>query len=88
MIAIDYFTKWGEAKALTTIVVKKMVQLCYKNIVCWTGIPYKIVSNNGLQFDCNEFQKLCDDLEIKKGFFTVINRQTNGQVEAINKTLK
>ena len=65
-----------------------MVQFCYKNIVCRYGIPNKIVSDNGLQFDSAEFRKFCDDLDIKKGFSAVIHPQANGQVEAVNKILK
>lgn len=55
IVAIDYFTKWVKTKPLKLITTKKMVQLCYKNIVCRYRIPYKIVSDNGLQFNCAEF---------------------------------
>ena len=88
VVAVDYFTKWVEAEPLSTITSKRMVQFCYKNIVCRYGIPNKIVSDNGLQFDSAEFRKFCDDLDIKKGFSAVIHPQANGQVEAVNKILK
>ena len=41
-----------------------------------------------MQFDCNKFKEFCDKLEIKKSFSTVVRPQANGQVEAINKTIK
>ena len=48
----------------------------------------RIVSNNGTQFDSNEFHDFCDDLGIKKSFSSVDHPQTNGHVEAINKIIK
>lgn len=51
---------------MKTITAKKMVQFWYMNIICQYGISYKIVSNNGLQFDYLEFGKFCDDLGINK----------------------
>lgn len=78
VIAVNYFTKWAEAEPLNTIMVKKMVQFCYKNIVCHYGNSHKIVLDNGLLFDSVEFLKFCDDLDIKKGFSVVIHPQANG----------
>ncbi|GKA44084.1 reverse transcriptase domain-containing protein, partial [Tanacetum coccineum] len=53
IVAIDYFTKWIEAKAVATVAtitgnqVKKFV---WDNIVCRFGLPGEIVSDNGKQF--------------------------------------
>lgn len=88
IVAVDYFTKWVEVELLKSITVEKIVKFCYNNIICQYGIPHKIVSDNGLQFDCPEFRKFCEDLGIKKSFSVVIHPQANGQVEAINKILK
>lgn len=88
VVTIDYFTKWVEAEPLKSITTKKMVKFYYKNIICHYGIPHKIISDNGLQFDCPEFGKFCDNLGIKKGFSVVIHLPANRQVEAINKVLK
>ena len=41
-----------------------------------------------MQFDNNDFCDFCDDLGIKKSFFSVDHLQTNGQVKAINKIIK
>ncbi|KAK1404815.1 hypothetical protein POM88_004420 [Heracleum sosnowskyi] len=54
----------------------------------WFGIPYKLVSDNGKQFDGKEVRKLCDDLKIKKDFATVYNPQSNGKTEDVNKIIK
>ena len=44
----------------------KIKKFIYKNIVCRYGVPYTIVSDNGTQFDYDEFKEFCDDLQIKK----------------------
>ncbi|XP_017239882.1 uncharacterized protein LOC108212672 [Daucus carota subsp. sativus] len=52
------------------------------------GIPYKLISDNGKQFDSKELRCLCDDLGIKKDFAAVYHPQSNGQTEAVNKIIK
>ena len=47
-----------------------------------------IVSDNGTQFDSEQFREFCNELGIKKSFSSVSHPQTNGQVEAINKIIK
>ncbi|XP_074346871.1 uncharacterized protein LOC141685681 [Apium graveolens] len=51
MVAVDYFTKWAEAMPLATITAKKIRGFVFNSIVCRFGIPYKLVSDNGKQFD-------------------------------------
>ncbi|XP_074352271.1 uncharacterized protein LOC141691431 [Apium graveolens] len=43
------------------------------------GIPYKLVSDNGKQFDCKKLRQLCEELKIKKEFAAVYHPQSNGQ---------
>ena len=58
------------------------------SIMCRFGIPYKLISDNGKQFDNKELRDLCNDLGIKKNFAAVYHPQSNGQTEAINKIIK
>ena len=51
-------------------------------------MPHTIVSDNGTQFDWDKFKEFYDDLQIKKVFLSVTRAQANGQVEAVNKTIK
>ncbi|GKC49445.1 reverse transcriptase domain-containing protein [Tanacetum coccineum] len=50
IVATDYFTKWMEAKPLATITGKQVVNFTCDNIVCRSGIPATIITNNGTQF--------------------------------------
>ena len=88
VVAVDYFTKWPEAKPLAVISSKKFQEFIWESIICHFEVPYEIVSDNGTQFDNNEFRDFCDDLGIKKNFSLVDHPQKNGQVEVINKIIK
>ena len=88
MVAVDYFTKWAEAKPLATISSKKVQNFVWVAIICRFGIPHEIISNNGTQFDSKEFKEFCSELGIKKSFSSVDHPQTNGQVKAVNKIVK
>ena len=88
MVAIDYFTKWAEAEPLATITSKKFLNFVVKRIICRFGLPKKIVSDNGTQFDSDLFTEFCKRYGIVKSFSSVAYPQANGQVEAVNKTLK
>ena len=77
VITVDYFTKWAEAKPLAMISSKKVQEFVWESIVCRFRIPHKIVSDNGTQFDSNEFRDFCDDPGIKKCFSLVDHPKTN-----------
>ena len=66
VVVVDYFTKWVETEALTSITPRKIKEFVYKNIVFQYGAPHTIVSNNDKQFDCSEFKDFCNDLQLKK----------------------
>lgn len=88
VVAIDYYTKWVEAEPLSEITEAQMTSFVFRNIVCRFGIPHSLVSDNGTQFNSAELKKLCSELGIKKHFSSVAHPQSNGQVEAVNKTIK
>ena len=88
VVAVNYFTKWAEAKPLSTISSKKVQEFVWESIICWFGIPYKIISDNSTQFNSKKFREFYDELGIKKSFSSVDHPQTNGQVEAVNKIIK
>ena len=62
MVAVDYFTKWVEVEALASITPSKIKEFVYKNIACHYGLPHTIVSDNGKQFNYDEFKEFCDNL--------------------------
>ncbi|XP_024027819.1 uncharacterized protein LOC112093492 [Morus notabilis] len=88
IVAIDYYTKWIEAKALTTTMEVACTNFMQNNIVCRFRVPHSIVSDNGKQFDNVSTRRFCSSLGIRKDFSAPIHPQSNGQVEAVNKILK
>lgn len=66
----------------------KNQRFMFNSILCRFGILYKLVSDNGNQFDSKEIKQLCEDLGIKKDFTSVYHSQSNGQTEDINKIIK
>ncbi|KAL5552138.1 hypothetical protein UlMin_002314 [Ulmus minor] len=60
----------------------------WKNIICRFGVPRELVSDHGTQFENEKLQSICDHLGIKKIFSSPAHPKSNGQVEAVNKTIK
>ena len=65
LVAIDYFTKWVEAKALAIITEAKIRNFVWKNIICRFGISMMIISDNKRQFDNQGFKDLCSNHGIR-----------------------
>ena len=82
IVVVDYFTKWIEAKPLTTITIHQVQQFVWKDIICRYGVPYTIIIDNGRQFIDKELVKLYTGLGIKHITSSVEHSQTNGQAEA------
>ncbi|GJY49563.1 reverse transcriptase domain-containing protein [Tanacetum coccineum] len=87
IVAIDYFTKWMEAKPLATITGKQVVNFAYDNIVCRFGIPATIITDNGTQFVNDPFKKWAEKLKIQLISTSVYHPQGNRAVERANKSL-
>ncbi|CAL9017895.1 unnamed protein product, partial [Prunus brigantina] len=50
IVAIDYFTKWIEAEALSSTEEADVEQFIWRNIICRFGFPQSLVTDNGLHF--------------------------------------
>nr|GEZ29230.1 reverse transcriptase domain-containing protein [Tanacetum cinerariifolium] len=87
IVAMDYFTKWIEAKAVATITGGQVKKFVWDNIVCRFGIPGEIISDNSKQFADNPFKDWCDKLNITQRFASVKHPQSNGLVERANRSL-
>ncbi|GJT59502.1 reverse transcriptase domain-containing protein [Tanacetum coccineum] len=88
IVAMDYFTKWIEAKVVATITGNQVKKFVWDNIVCRFGLPGEIVSVNGKQFSDNPFKDWCDKLNIVQRFASVKHPQSNGLVERANRSLR
>lgn len=87
LVAIDYFTKWAEAEALANIRDTDVKKFVWKNIITRFGVPDALVTDNGLQFDSKAFRTFYSELGIRNKYSTPAYPQSNGQAEAVNKTI-
>ena len=87
LVCTDYFTKWVEAEPLANIRDVDVKRFIWKNIVTRFGVPYALISDNGLQFDSKAFRKYGSDLGIKNKYSILAYPQGNGQAKAVNKVI-
>ena len=87
LVAIDYFTKWVEAKSYKVLNSKKVAIFIKENIFCRYGLPGEIISDNGSHFD-GECEELLAEFKITRHKSSPYRPMTNGAVEAANKTLE
>jgi hypothetical protein len=87
IVAMDYFTKWPEARALKEATAKEVSKFIYEEIVCRHGCPKRILSDRGTHFNNKVVEELLSKFNVKHGFSTPYHPKTNGLVERFNKTL-
>jgi hypothetical protein len=84
VVAVEYFSKWIEAKPLATITSVTVQKFFWQNIVCRFGVPKAITVDNGTQFDAEAFKGFCDQIGTKIHFASVRHLESNGLVERAN----
>ncbi|KAL5793357.1 hypothetical protein ACOSP7_001951 [Xanthoceras sorbifolium] len=88
IVAVDYFTKWAEAKPLVRITEQNTTDFMRKSIIYRVRVLDTIISDNGTQFDNLNFSEFCRGWGIRNYYASVAHPQTNGQVETVNKIIK
>jgi IS30 family transposase len=84
VVAVEYFSKWIEAKPLATITLVMVQKFFWQNIVCRFGVPKAITVDNGTQFDAETFKDFCDRIGTKIYFASLRHPESNGLVERAN----
>ena len=59
VVAVDYFSKWIEAKPLVNITSFSVRKFFWQNIICRFGVPEELVVDNGKQLDNEMFKEFC-----------------------------
>jgi Integrase zinc binding domain/Integrase core domain len=88
VVAVDHFTKWPEARALTEADAQSIVRFLYEDIICRHGVPTILSSDQGTEFVNEMITALTDVYKISHIKTTTYHPQGNGQVERTNQTLK
>nr|GEU63210.1 DNA-directed DNA polymerase [Tanacetum cinerariifolium] len=87
LVAVDYLSKWVEAKALPTndarVVVKNL-----KSLFARFGTPRAIISDRRTYFCNDKFAKVMSKYGVTHHLAAAYHPQTSGQVEVLNHGLK
>src|SRR4051812_37907774 len=86
-MAIDYFTKWPETKAITEATASQVAHFVYEDIICRHRCPTKILTDRGIHFNNKIVDELMEKFKIRHLLSTPYHPQTNGLVERFNRTL-
>nr|GEY55890.1 reverse transcriptase domain-containing protein [Tanacetum cinerariifolium] len=87
LVAIDYLSKWVEAKALPTNDARVVVKFL-KSLFSRFGIPREIISDRGTHFCNDQFTRVMIKYGVTHQLATAYYPQTSGQVEAFRTAYK
>lgn len=88
LLAVDYVSKWVEAKATRTDDSKVVADFIKSNIFSRFGIPRALISDRGTHF-CNRIvEALLRKYHVTHKVSTAYHPQTNGQAEVSNWEIK
>nr|GEU60621.1 reverse transcriptase domain-containing protein [Tanacetum cinerariifolium] len=87
LVAVDYLSKWVEAKALPTNDARVVVKFL-KSLFSRFGIPRAIISDRGTHFCNDQFTRVMIKYVVTRRLATAYHPQTSGQVKVSNLGLK
>ncbi|GJY14613.1 reverse transcriptase domain-containing protein [Tanacetum coccineum] len=87
LVAVDYLSKWVEAKALPTNDTRVVVKFL-KSLFTQFDAPRAIISDRGTYFCNDKFDKVMSKCGVTHRLSTAYHPQTSGQVEVTHLGLK
>ncbi|CAN6695195.1 unnamed protein product [Malus baccata var. baccata] len=88
LLAVDYVSKWVEAKATRTNDSKVVADFIRTNIFARFGMPHVIISDRGSHFCNRTIEALLRKYNVNHKVSTPYHPQTNGQAEVSNREIK
>ncbi|CAM8951321.1 unnamed protein product [Rhodiola kirilowii] len=88
LVAVDYVSKWVEAKATRLDDAKTVVDFLRTNIFCRYGVPKAIISDQGSHFCNRVMATTLRHYHVHHRTSTAYHPQTNGQAEISNREIK
>ena len=85
IVAVDYFTKWGEAMPTLNEDGYTAAQFLFNHVITRFGVPQAIVTDHRKHFRNHMITELTTQLGLRQDSSTPYYPQSNGQVEAMNK---
>ncbi|GKB34997.1 reverse transcriptase domain-containing protein [Tanacetum coccineum] len=87
LVAVNYLSKWVEAKALPTNDARVVVKFL-KSLFAQFGTPRAIISDRGTHFCNDQFSKVMLKYGATHRLAIAYHPQTSGQVQVLNRGLK
>jgi transposase InsO family protein len=88
-VIVDCLTKVAHfIPVKTTYSGAKLAELYMSRIVCFHGVPKKIVSDRGSHFTSKFWEKLHESMDAKQNFSSAYHPQMDGQTERTNQILE
>lgn len=88
LVLIDHFTKWVEACPLPDQTSATTIEKVFEAWISRYGTPERIHTDQGPNFESNEFATFCRSQRIRKSHSSPYHPQGNGLVERCNRTFK
>lgn len=85
---IDRCTRWTETCPLGSITAEAVAKALLNTWITRYGIPLRITTDQGRQFESDLFRSLCRTLGIHHLRTTAYHPQANGMIERFHRTLK
>lgn len=63
-MAVESFTKWLEAEAITTVTQRSIKKFLSEKFICRFGFPHTLISDNGPQLKGEYMTRFCDSWHI------------------------
>jgi hypothetical protein len=87
IVAMDYFTRWPEARPLKAANSETVATFIYEEIICRFGAPQVLQSDQGTHFVNEVIKQLTAKFKIRHSLSSPYHPQSNGLVERFNKSL-
>nr|GEZ17841.1 reverse transcriptase domain-containing protein [Tanacetum cinerariifolium] len=87
LVAVDYLSKWVEAKELPTNDARVVVKFL-KSLFSRFGTPKAIINDRGTHFCNDQFSRVMAKYRVTHRLSTAYHPQTSGQVKVTNRGLK
>src|SRR6266542_4833301 len=87
IVAVEYLSKWQEAKVVTEANALSISNFLYQNIICRFGCFTHLHTDRGTEFVNEIVKRLIEKFQVKHHRSTPYQSQANGLVEHFNKSL-